>query len=78
MLYFDAAGGFVERLQAAKQRSTKCYCLSLYVRAEQGDANNLKIANLLTVEDSPQLDAGSFKCVEWIRRQLGLICFIEE
>jgi len=36
------AGGFVERLQAAKQRSTKCHCLSLHARAEQGDANNQK------------------------------------
>jgi len=56
-------GGFVERLQAAKQRSTKCHCLSLHARTEQGDANNLKMVNFppgrrplwaggLTVEDS--------------------------
>jgi len=28
-------GGFVERQQTAKQRSTKCRCLSLHARAEQ-------------------------------------------
>jgi hypothetical protein len=60
--------GFVERLQAAKQRSMKWYCLSLDARAEQGDANNLKMVPFLTVaakhcrkaEHSLQLAAGSF------------------
>ena len=40
---------WLERLQAAKQASTKCHCLSLHACAEQGDADNLKMANFLTV-----------------------------